>query len=91
MRKGILAATLMALGGLILAEESELNANMKNLDAAVKWSEAGKAAALQLATATNSADAERVAAAMQSLAGTCRSCHEAHREKLPNGSYRIKL
>jgi nitrate/TMAO reductase-like tetraheme cytochrome c subunit len=132
MKNCIVVAVLMSLGGLMLAEETELSAQMKILDAAfstlrkpdaasgrqvvrkaeqigvayenmiefwrqrkaedaVKWSEAGKAAALQLATAMSSGDAERVAVAMKSLGGTCRSCHEAHREKLSDGRYRIKL
>ena len=132
MKKGIVAAVLLTLGVLMLAAETELSAEMKNLEAAfttlrkpdaasgrqavrkaeqigvayenmiefwrqrkaedaVKWSEAGKASALQLATAMSSGDAERVAVAMKTLGGTCRSCHEAHREKLSDGRYRIKL
>ncbi len=62
----------------------------RNLAKAVKWSEEGKTAAVQLASAANSGDAERAAAAFSALGATCQSCHDAYREKLPNGSYRFK-
>jgi hypothetical protein len=62
----------------------------RNTSDAVKWSEEGKAAALQLATAAYSGDAEKAKAAFTALNGTCRSCHEAHREKIADGKYRMK-
>jgi hypothetical protein len=61
----------------------------RNAVKAVEWSEQGKAAAVQLASAANSGDAAKAAAAQKVLDGTCRSCHEAYREKLPGGGYRI--
>ncbi len=57
---------------------------------AVKWSEEGKAAAVQMASAANAGDAEKVDAAMKALNGTCQSCHEAYRERTPDGKYRFK-
>ena len=62
----------------------------RNAADAVKWSEEGKAAALQLATAIYAADAAKTAESYKALSGTCRSCHEAHREKIAEGKYRIK-
>lgn len=62
----------------------------RNATDAVKWSEEGKAAALQLATAAYSADNEKAAAALTALGASCKSCHEAHREKIGEGKYRIK-
>ena len=62
----------------------------RNTSDAVKWSEDGKAAALQLATAAYANDAEKVKTSMAALNTTCRSCHEAHREKIGEGKYRIK-
>ena len=62
----------------------------RNAADAVKSSEEGKAAALQLATAAYAGDAEKANAAFKALSGTCRSCHEAHREKIAEGKYRIK-
>jgi hypothetical protein len=62
----------------------------KNAADAVKWSEEGKAAALQLASAASAKDADAAQAAFGKLGSTCKSCHDAHREKLPDGKYRIK-
>lgn len=45
-------------------------------------------AAIQKATASNDMAAAETARA--SLAGTCMACHTAHREKLPEGGFRIK-
>ena len=63
----------------------------RNMSDAVKWSEDGKAAAMQLATAAHANDAEKAKSALASLNSTCRSCHEAHREKIGDGKYRIEL
>jgi hypothetical protein len=57
---------------------------------AVKWSEEGKAAAVELASAANAGDAVRAESAWKALGGTCKSCHDMYREKLPDGKYRIK-
>jgi cytochrome c556 len=62
----------------------------RNAADAVNWSEQGKAAAVQLASAASAEDAQQAAAAFKSLGGTCRSCHDAYREKLPNGKYALK-
>jgi cytochrome c556 len=62
----------------------------RNAADAVKWSEDGKAAAVALASAANAGDADKAAASLKSLSETCRSCHTQYREKLPDGTYRIK-
>ena len=62
----------------------------RNAADAVKWSEQGKAAAVALASAANSGEAEAAASALNRLNGTCRPCHDAHREKMADGKYRIK-
>lgn len=62
----------------------------RNAAAAVKLSEEGKAAAAELASAAYSGNAEKADAALQTLGATCNSCHEARREKLAEGKYRIK-
>jgi hypothetical protein len=62
----------------------------RNVDDAVKASEDGKAAAMELASAAKAGDAEKGEAAFKALNGTCRGCHTAHRERLPDGTYKIK-
>ena len=62
----------------------------RSVDDAVKWSDEGKAAAVELASAAKSGEAAKAETAFKALSGTCRSCHTAHREKLPDGTYKIK-
>jgi hypothetical protein len=62
----------------------------RNANDAVKWSEEGKAAAAQLASAAHSGNAEKAAAAVKTLEGTCRSCHDAWRMRLPDGKFAIR-
>ena len=57
---------------------------------AVKVSEEGKAAAAMLMSAANANDSEKAMAALKTIGGTCKPCHEAHREKSEDGKYRIK-
>jgi len=62
----------------------------RNAADAVKWSEQGKGAAAQLASAAHAENATEAATAFKTLAGTCRACHEAHRIKLPDGRFAFK-
>lgn len=62
----------------------------RNAADAVKLSEDGKAAAAELASAAHAGDAEKAAAAFTKVGGTCRPCHDAHREKDADGKYRVK-
>lgn len=71
-------------------EHTEAIFAKREMSDAVKWSQDGKAAAADLAAAAKAGDADKVAAAMKTVGGTCRPCHDAHREKLENGTYKIK-
>ena len=62
----------------------------RNAPAAVKVSEEGKAAAAALASGAFAGDAEEADAAFKTIGATCKTCHEAQREKLADGKYRIK-
>lgn len=57
---------------------------------AVKWSEQGKAAAVQLAAAASAGDAAKSSAAFNRLSETCGACHQVYAKTLPDGSMRIK-
>ena len=57
---------------------------------AAQWSQEAKAAALELATAASAGDAARADAAFQTLGRICGACHEAHRQQVGEGKYRIK-
>jgi hypothetical protein len=62
----------------------------RNVSDAIHWSDEGRAAALALAAAAKAGDTAKADASFAALNGTCRSCHTAHREKTPDGKYRIK-
>ena len=62
----------------------------RNAADAVKFSEEGKSAAVMFASAASADDAEKAGAALKTLGGTCKSCHDAQREKTPEGKYKIK-
>ena len=57
---------------------------------AVKMNAAARAAATALGKAAESKDAEATKAAMTALQGTCKACHDVHREQLPDKTYKIK-
>jgi cytochrome c556 len=60
------------------------------MEKAVQWQRDGDAAAKELAAAAKSENADAVRSAMGKLGGSCKQCHEAHREKVSEGVYRIK-
>jgi cytochrome c556 len=62
----------------------------RSADDAVRASEAGKTAAVQLSAAAHEGNAEAAQTAFAALGSTCKGCHEAHREKLADGTYKIK-
>ena len=57
---------------------------------ATKWSEESATSANAAATAAKAGEWDKVQGHIQSLMKNCKSCHEAHREKLDDGSSRIK-
>ena len=62
----------------------------RNADDAVKLSQDGKAAAVELASAANAGDEAKATAAFAKVGGTSKPCHDAHREKNAEGKYIIK-
>jgi len=59
-------------------------------DEAVKMNTAAREAALAVAKAAAANDEAATTAAMRALQGTCKPCHDVHREQLPDKTYRIK-
>jgi len=59
-------------------------------DDAVAMAKSAQAVAKQLANAATSGDADAVANTMKGVQASCAGCHGAHREKLPEGGYKIK-
>lgn len=57
---------------------------------AVKMNAAARAAATALGRAAESKDVAATSEAMKGLQGSCKACHDAHREQLPDKTYKIK-
>jgi hypothetical protein len=62
----------------------------RNAADAVKWSEEGKALAAKLASAAYAGEETTAADAFKAMQASCKPCHDAHRERMPDGKYRIK-
>ena len=73
----------------IFGQSAEFWTKKGGADAA-GWSKDAQAAAAKVASAAAAGDAEGAAAAFKTVTGSCKGCHEAHREKLADGSYKIK-
>ncbi len=59
-------------------------------DGAVKMSGAARDAARAVAKAAEGKDAAALGEATRAMFGTCRTCHDIHRERQPDGTYRLK-
>ena len=57
---------------------------------AVKMNAAARAAAMGVAKAAESKDAAATGEAVKALQGSCKACHDVHREQLPDKTYKIK-
>ena len=62
----------------------------RKTDDAAKWSDESSAAATATAAAAKAGDWDKVKSAWGPVNQNCKSCHEAHRQKLPDGGYKIK-
>jgi len=62
----------------------------RNSADAAKAADTANQALTQLLAAAQANDAEAVTAAAKLYGTSCRTCHTAHREKLPGGIYKIK-
>jgi len=62
----------------------------KRSDVGLKSAQELGAAANTIASAAAAGKADDIAAGGKSLGGACRSCHDAHREKISEGVYKIK-
>jgi len=56
----------------------------------ITMAKSGQEAAEHLAAAAKAGDWDKAAAEMKTIGGTCQGCHSAHREKLADGTYKMK-
>jgi hypothetical protein len=62
----------------------------KRSEVGLKSSQDMVAGANEMAAAAGASNAEGIAAAGKKVGGSCRSCHDAHREKVAENVYKIK-
>jgi len=62
----------------------------RGTDDAAEWSLTGKMAASDIAKLAGSGEWEKIPDEQKKIQSTCMACHTAHREKLPEGGYKIK-
>ena len=73
----------------LLKDAEAIFAGMKMADA-VEMAKSAESAAGDIVSAGHGGNAEGATAAFGKLGGTCKGCHDAHREKLQDGSYKLK-
>ncbi len=56
----------------------------------VKIAETAHNAAKDLAAAAHAGEWDKASADLKTIGGACQGCHAAHREKLPDGSFKMK-
>lgn len=59
-------------------------------DDGVKWTKDAGMASRALAKAAQDNNADEVKASMAKMGAACKGCHEVHREKGPDGTYKVK-
>lgn len=57
---------------------------------AVDWSKQAKEAAAAIGKLAAAGEWDKIPDEQKKIQATCMACHTAHREKLPDGSYKIK-
>jgi cytochrome c556 len=62
----------------------------RKADDAIAAAKAGGTAATDLESAAKAKNAEGVTTAAKAVNASCKSCHDAHRERLPDGTSEIK-
>jgi len=75
---------------VVFAESESFWAKHKK-DDAVKWSKEAAAAAKEVAIAAKANDLDKAKTVFGGYMKSCKGCHEAYREKVGDGDYKIKL
>ena len=62
----------------------------RNTEDAIKWSQQAQTAAKEIGEAAKDGDMDKAQASLKSLMSNCAGCHNAHRERVPEGGFKIK-
>jgi cytochrome c556 len=61
-----------------------------HMDDGVKSAQTANMAAMNLAAAAKAGEWEKASDELKTIGAQCQGCHAAHREKLPDGTYKMK-
>ncbi len=61
-----------------------------HMEDGIKFAQTANKASLNLAAAARAGDWDKASDELKTLGAQCQGCHTAHREKLPDGSYKMK-
>jgi cytochrome c556 len=56
----------------------------------IKFAQTANKASMNLAAAANAGEWDKASDELKTIGAQCQGCHAAHREKLPDGSYKMK-
>jgi Pyruvate/2-oxoacid:ferredoxin oxidoreductase gamma subunit len=79
------AETLAAAFKIIQAHFEE-----HHMEDGIKFSQTGNKASINLAAAAKAGEWEKASDELKTIGAQCQGCHAAHREKLPDGTYKMK-
>jgi hypothetical protein len=82
--------TLSAQAPGPMSDEDYVKAMAKKVNDAAGFAKSAVAAADATATASQKMDMATLGESQKTLAAACQSCHMAHRERLPDGTFKIK-
>ena len=82
------AATAEKLAGAF--EKVQAHFQEHHMDDGVKFAETAHHASMNLAAAAKAGEWDKASDELKTLGAQCQGCHAAHREKLPDGSYKMK-
>ncbi len=74
-----------------LFKEMEKFWSKKKVADATQWAKDGGTAARMIVKASKAGNGEEMMTQFKNLTGTCKSCHDVHREKGPDGKWQIKI
>jgi cytochrome c556 len=72
-------------------KKSEAFWKARKKDDAVEWSKNAATAAGEVEAAAKASDFEKAGTSLRAVFGNCAGCHNAYREKTPEGGYRFKV
>lgn len=61
-----------------------------HMEDGIKFAQTANQASMDLAAAAKAGEWDKASAELKTLGAQCQGCHAAHREKLPDGTYKMK-